>query len=49
MKHLSYIKDEDKKAKFDRYMKLDGGAFHANNHILSIMDEDPVLVDWRLK
>lgn len=46
MKHLSYIRDEDKKSKFERYMKLDGGAFHANAHILSIMDEDPVLVDW---
>jgi glycosyltransferase involved in cell wall biosynthesis len=46
MKHLSYIKDEDKKAKFDRYMKLDGGAFHANAHILSIMDENPVLKDF---
>jgi glycosyltransferase involved in cell wall biosynthesis len=48
MKHLSYIKDEDKKVKFDRYMKIDGGAFHANDHILSIMDEEPVLIDWRL-
>lgn len=46
MKHLSYIKDDDKKSKFDRYMKLDGGAFHANAHILSIMDEDPQLIDW---
>lgn len=46
MKHLSYIKDEDKKSKFDRYMKLDGGAFHANAHILSIMDENPSLIDF---
>jgi len=43
MKHLSYIKDADKKAKYDRYMNIDGGAFHSNAHIISIMDTDPVL------
>lgn len=46
MKHLSYMTDEGKRSKFDRYTKIDGGAFHANDHILSIMDESPVLVDW---
>jgi len=46
MKHLSYIKDEDKKDKHNRYMELDGGAFHNNAHILSIMDENPTLIDW---
>jgi glycosyltransferase involved in cell wall biosynthesis len=46
MKHLSYIKDEDKQEKYDRYAKIDGGAFHANAHIESILDKDPILVDW---
>lgn len=46
MKHLSYIKDEDKKIKYDRYMEIDGGAFHSNNHILSIMDQNPDLKEW---
>lgn len=46
MKHLSYIKDADKKEKYDRYMSLDGGLYHSNAHIISIMDSDPVLVDW---
>ncbi len=48
MKHLSYIKDEDKKAKYDRYTAIDGGAFHANAHIQSIMDpiEEVDLRPW---
>lgn len=46
MQHLGYIRDEDKKAKYDRYMKLDGGEFHNGAHIESIMDEHPILQDW---
>jgi glycosyltransferase involved in cell wall biosynthesis len=46
MKHLSYIKDEDKQAKYKRYAAIDGGAFHANAHIESILDEEPVLREW---
>lgn len=46
MKHLSYIKDEDKQAKYERYAKIDGGAFHANTHIESILDKEPFLIDW---
>lgn len=46
MKHLSYIKDEDKQAKYDRYAKIDGGAFHANTHLESILDTNPSLADW---
>jgi len=38
MKHLSYIKDEDKKKKYERYAAIDGGKFHANAHIESILD-----------
>lgn len=46
MKHLSYIKDEDKIAKYRRYAKIDGGAYHANAHIESILDPNPTLIDW---
>lgn len=46
MKHLSYILDEDKQAKYERYAKIDGGAFHANAHIESILDTSPALADW---
>ena len=38
MQHLSYIKDEDKLAKYERYSTLDGGQFHAGSHIQSIID-----------
>lgn len=46
MKHLGYIRDEDKKAKYERYSNLDGGEFHNIKHINSIVDENPVLVNW---
>ena len=46
MKHLGYVKDEDKKMKFERYSHLDGGEFHNINHINSIIDENPVLINW---
>jgi glycosyltransferase involved in cell wall biosynthesis len=46
MQHLGYQKDSDKKAKFERYSTLDKGEFHNINHINSIMDKNPVLIDW---
>lgn len=46
MKHLGYVYDEDKKSKYERYSQLDGGKFHNINHINSIVDENPVLIDW---
>lgn len=46
MKHLSYIKDEDKKAKYERYASIDGGLYHANAHIESILDPNPELREW---
>lgn len=46
MQHLGYTRDEDKRAKFERYSTLDGGAFHQLQHINSIMDPNPVLIDW---
>lgn len=46
MKHLGYIIDEDKKKKYERYSQLDGGKFHQINHINSILDQNPVLINW---
>lgn len=46
MQHLGYVMDEDKQAKFERYSQIDGGKFHNLNHINSIIDQNPVLVNW---
>lgn len=46
MQHLGYIRDEDKQLKYQRYSNLDGGKFHNLNHINSIVDENPVLINW---
>lgn len=46
MKHLGYMKDEDKQLKYDRYMKLDQGSYHSLTHLESILDPDPVLEPW---
>lgn len=46
MQHLGYVRDEDKESKFARYSNLDGGQFHQLNHINSIVDQNPVLIDW---
>lgn len=46
MQHFGYMRDEDKQAKYNRYMKLDGGEFHAKQHIESILDPHPTLVEW---
>jgi len=46
MQHLGYINDTDKKIKHARYSELDGGEFHQLEHINSIVDENPVLIDW---
>jgi glycosyltransferase involved in cell wall biosynthesis len=46
MKHLGYARDMDKVAKYQRYMELDGGVFHNRNHLESILDSHPTLIDW---
>lgn len=48
MQHLGYVDDSDKVAKYQRYMELDGGDFHQRSHIESIIDENPVLLDWNI-
>ena len=47
MKHLGYVRDEDKKMKYDRYMALDHGDFHQLSHIESIIDPEPELIEWK--
>lgn len=46
MKHLGYVRDEDKFAKHQRYMELDGGSFHSRAHLESILDSNPTLIEW---
>lgn len=46
MKHLGYVRDEDKQSKYERYSSIDGGRFHNLSHINSIVDSSPVLIDW---
>lgn len=46
MQHLGYVNDKDKMDKYARYSQIDGGKFHNINHINSIVDENPVLIDW---
>lgn len=46
MKHLGYVTDEDKQMKHRRYMSIDKGEFHNINHIQSIVDSNPTLVNW---
>lgn len=47
MQHLGYMRDEDKQAKYERYMDLDKGDFHSLSHIKSIVDENPVVAEWK--
>lgn len=49
MQHLGYVRDEDKQIKYDRYMSLDKGEFHNIKHLESILDQNPVLLNWSLK
>ena len=46
MKHLGYMLDDDKQMKYDRYSAIDRGEFHNIDHINSIMDKDPTLIEW---
>ncbi len=46
MQHLGYLRDEDKQAKYERYMSLDKGEFHSLQHLQSILDPHPVLASW---
>lgn len=47
MQHLGYARDDDKKAKYERYMHLDGGAYHNIKHLESILDPGPSLAEFK--
>lgn len=46
MQHLGYTYDDDKQNKYMRYMNLDKGQFHNIKHIESIIDPNPILINW---
>jgi hypothetical protein len=46
MQHLGYMREQDRRAKHERYMEIDGGRFHSLPHLQSILDADPTLVNW---
>lgn len=48
VKHMAYVKAEDRKKKYENYMKLDGkGLYGIMAQYKSILDENPNLVDFR--
>ncbi len=38
--HFGWADASDRQRRFDRYMRLDGGAFHALSHLRSILWDD---------
>lgn len=44
--HYGYARAEDRQYKYDRYMRLDGGRFHARSHLESIIADNPGLMRW---
>lgn len=44
--HYGYAREEDRRAKHDRYMRLDGGKYHNPNHLQSILQEKVSLQQW---
>ncbi len=46
MLHYGYARSEDRQAKYERYMKLDGGQYHNPNHLKSIL-MTPSLEPWK--
>lgn len=43
--HYGYAAERDREAKYERYMRLDGGKFHNLNHLKSIV-QPPTLKTW---
>lgn len=44
--HYGYATEEDRQAKYDRYMRLDGGRYHSPQHLKSIL-MPPSLEEWK--
>lgn len=49
MKHLGYVLEQDKIMKYNRYMKLDAGAYHNRDHLESIIDDEVELISWDIE
>jgi glycosyltransferase involved in cell wall biosynthesis len=48
--HLGWSNPDERQARYDRYMKLDGGRFHADAHLRSIVEPptlEPYPAPWR--
>ncbi|MCQ6559691.1 glycosyltransferase [Paenibacillus mendelii] len=47
VQHYGWVKPEDRRAKYDRYMRLDGeGRYGWIDQYTSILDEKPNLIPW---
>jgi len=45
--HFGWAKEADRQRRFDRYVEADGGKFHSNSHLGSIMwPDDKVTLEW---
>ncbi|MEN6348602.1 MAG: glycosyltransferase family 2 protein [Syntrophomonas sp.] len=50
VKHFGWAREEDRREKYERYMKLDPGAvFGIQAQYQSILDAGPTLVEWKEK
>ena len=48
IKHLGWMRHDDRKYKFERYLSLDGeGSFGNKQQYLSILNDNPNLVEWK--
>lgn len=46
--HFGWAREAERQARADRYYEHDGGRFHANAHLQSLLDpDDAVTLDWR--
>ncbi len=46
--HFGWAREAERQARADRYYEHDGGRFHANAHLQSLLDPDEaVTFDWR--
>ena len=46
--HFGWTREAERKARAERYYEHDGGRFHANQHLRSLLDaDDAVTLDWK--
>lgn len=47
VKHFGWLREEDRKSKYERYMRFDPDGVYGNlNQYNSILDSDPMLIKW---